>query len=378
MTEDSKETLVASGDVTDTAVSEPPRYAPETTVAPPDATTVTEPPSGTIADAETEIAANTAAPTEEAAEDAADGEGGEAVPPATESVGDADEPENPLARFASKRVAYQMLGTLLIVGGIAAIVLTLGITGWNTRQKDQETQQFLGRVSTPRAVSAITPFPSTVSGASVPNTERTPTANVATRAAQPVSTTNGGPNRTIIAAQPVAPTATPAATPAPNATAAPTPKPKPRMPLPTHLSIPSIRVESDVVQVGVSPVEVDGQQALIWDVAPYAVGHHFSSANPGEGENVVLSGHDDWQGEVFRNLYRVKQGDEVDVQAGDRTVKYTVDEILLLPEIGEPLEKRLANAAFIGTTGDERLTLVTCWPYGVDDHRLVVIARPAG
>ena len=41
-----------------------------------------------------------------------------------------------------------------------------------------------------------------------------------------------------------------------------------------------------------------------------------------------------------------------------------------------PLEKRIQNAAFIGTTGDERLTLVTCWPYAVDDHRLIVIARP--
>jgi sortase (surface protein transpeptidase) len=25
---------------------------------------------------------------------------------------------------------------------------------------------------------------------------------------------------------------------------------------------------------------------------------------------------------------------------------------------------------------EERLTLITCWPYGVDDHRLIVVAKP--
>ena len=31
---------------------------------------------------------------------------------------------------------------------------------------------------------------------------------------------------------------------------------------------------------------------------------------------------------------------------------------------------------YIGDTPDERLTLITCWPYGINDHRLIVIARP--
>ncbi|HEY8291096.1 MAG TPA: sortase, partial [Thermomicrobiales bacterium] len=237
---------------------------------------------------------------------------------------------------------------------------------------------FLSRVTTPTtSLTQPTPFPSTVSGALVPDTAKTPTANAGTRAAQPVATTTDGKDRNIIAVVPA-----PVATPTPMAagdiapTDAPTPTPKPQMPKPTHLTIPAINVDSSVIEVGVSPVEIDGQQAYIWDVAPYAVGHNFSSADPGEGENVVLSGHDDWQGEVFKNLYKLKKGDEIDVQAGDRTISYHVDDILLLPEVGQPLAKRIENAKFIGTTGDERLTLVTCWPYGVDDHRLIVIARP--
>ncbi len=177
-----------------------------------------------------------------------------------------------------------------------------------------------------------------------------------------------------------APMSAPTAEPDPTAIPEPTPEPEPdtppRQPLPTHITIPSLRVSSDIIDVGISPTVIDGQPVYIWDVAAYAVGHHFSSANPGEGDNVVLSGHDDWQGEVFRDLYRLKKGDKIIVQAGDQTWSYHVELVLPLQEIGVPLEQRLNNALYIGSTGDERLTLVTCWPYGVDDHRLVVIARP--
>jgi sortase A len=319
-----------------------------------------------------------------------DGDG--ASPPDAPSAGDdGDADGGAIITPSVKRRFGQLLGTVLIAAGLLTIALTVGLTAWHRHQQDAETQAFLARVTTPTALSTpaaratavgtlgTTPFPSTVSGALVPDTARTPTANVATRAAQPVATTSSGLDRSILAA-PVQPAPTPAPT-APGtdaATAAPAPTatPRPKMPLPTHIAIPAIKVDSDIVEVGISPTTVDGQPAMIWDVAPYAVGHNFSSASPGEGENVVLTGHDDWEGEVFKNLYKLKKGDDIEVQAGDRQISYHVDDILLLPEVGQPLEKRVQNAAFIGTTGDERLTLVTCWPYAVDDHRLIVIARP--
>ena len=319
-------------------------------------------------------------------EPTANTDGGDAMPPAiaTTAADDGDDGDDSgEAPAPVHRGVRQLVGTLLIAVGILTIVLTVGITAWNRHQHDAETQAFLRRVTTPTALSttvslvAVTPFPSTVSGALVPDTARTPTAGASTRAAQPVATTSDGKDRRILGPV-LAPTATPVPTSTDNAapTDAPTPTPKPKMPKPTHLKIPAIKVDSNVVEVGISPIDIDGQQAYIWDVAPYAVGHNFSSADPGEGENVVLSGHDDWQGEVFKNLYKLKKGDQLTVQAGDREIAYHVDDILLLPEVGQPLEKRIENAKFIGTTGDERLTLVTCWPYGVDDHRLIVIARP--
>jgi sortase A len=35
------------------------------------------------------------------------------------------------------------------------------------------------------------------------------------------------------------------------------------------------------------------------------------------------------------------------------------------------------NARWIEPTEDERLTLVSCWPYETNAYRLVVVARPA-
>ncbi len=347
--------------------------------------TAHDPTSQAARPTEAETNAEEPTATEAAITDAPTAAGGNVVPPAVATTVADDGNESPAP---ARRGIGQFFGTLLIAAGVLTILLTVGITAWNRHQHDTETKAFLSRVTTPTALAPstsgtavsrapVTPFPSTVSGALVPDTARTPTANVGTRAAQPVATTTDGKDRSIIAAVP-APTATPVATSADAAapTDAPTPTPKPKMPKPTHLAIPALKVDSDVVEVGISPVEINGQQAYIWDVAPYAVGHNFSSAAPGEGENVVLTGHDDWQGEVFKNLYKLKKGDPLSLQAGGHEIGYHVDEILLLPEVGETLEKRIENAAFIGTTGDERLTLVTCWPYGVDDHRLIVIARP--
>ena len=38
---------------------------------------------------------------------------------------------------------------------------------------------------------------------------------------------------------------------------------------------------------------------------------------------------------------------------------------------------RLANARWIQPSEDERLTLITCWPYESNTHRLIIVALPA-
>jgi sortase A len=148
---------------------------------------------------------------------------------------------------------------------------------------------------------------------------------------------------------------------------------------PAHIVIPSIGLDQPIVEVSAQVQTVDGQQVLVWAVADYAVSHNDTSADPGQGGNIVLTGHDDWHGEVFRDLHTIQEGAEITVSTEDGAIhRYAVDQILYRKEVGVPLSERLKTGELIGPTANERLTLVTCWPYGVDDHRLIVIARPVG
>ncbi len=148
---------------------------------------------------------------------------------------------------------------------------------------------------------------------------------------------------------------------------------------PVQLDIASVGIHQKIVEVTSHVRSVSGQAVREWDVADYAVGHHDASADPGEGGNVVLAGHDDWHGEVFRDLHNIKKGDEIVVTTADgETHRYRVSDVLLPQIAGLSIQEQIEIGKLIEPTADERLTLVTCWPYGVDDHRLIVIARPEG
>jgi sortase A len=136
------------------------------------------------------------------------------------------------------------------------------------------------------------------------------------------------------------------------------------------VAIPSIKVDTGVY-------EVYGIKGT-WEVADYAAGHHYSSRNPGEGGNIVLSGHNNWHGEVFRDLDQLKPGDEIHVwtQAG-KEYTYKVRKIDKLKEVGVSYAQRLKNAQVLNDTPKEQLTLISCWPYTTFTHRLVVTADPA-
>lgn len=153
--------------------------------------------------------------------------------------------------------------------------------------------------------------------------------------------------------------------------------PPPPMPKTTRIQIPATGIDTKIVEVGYDIVTIDGQQVIQWQVAEYAAGHNNTSASPGEGHNIVITGHNDWKGEVFRTLEKAKPGDEVILTTEDGSDHhYSVTEIELRKEIGAPLEERIATGRFLEPMGEERVTLVTCWPYGVDDYRLIVIAKP--
>lgn len=134
--------------------------------------------------------------------------------------------------------------------------------------------------------------------------------------------------------------------------AIPTPGPQ----QPVRIVIPAINVDSIVVE---------GDD---WEALKKGAGHRAGSANPGQRGNMVISGHDDVFGEVFRYIGDLKAGDEVHVYSKEAKFTYTVRN----RRIVEP-----TDVSVLQTTTEPTLTLITCYPYLVDSQRMIVFAQLA-
>lgn len=103
------------------------------------------------------------------------------------------------------------------------------------------------------------------------------------------------------------------------------------------------------------------------DVLQIAVGHVAGSSLPvgGESTHCVLSAHRGLpSAKLFTNLDQLVEGDVFILQTLGDTLTYEVDRILIvLPEEIEALQIE---------AGEDYCTLVTCTPYGVNSHRLLV------
>lgn len=133
----------------------------------------------------------------------------------------------------------------------------------------------------------------------------------------------------------------------------PTPGPQ----APTRILIGKIKVDAPVVQ------------GSGWEDLKKGVGHHPGTGLPGMRGNMVLVAHDDVFGEIFRDLGQLEPGDVVTIYAGERAYQYVVRS----KRIVEPSEISVMNP-----THEPVTTLITCYPYGIDTHRLVVVAELMG
>ncbi len=102
-------------------------------------------------------------------------------------------------------------------------------------------------------------------------------------------------------------------------------------------------------------------------VLQIAVGHIEGSSLPVGGLNThcVLSGHRGLpSAKLFSNLDKLEEGDIFMIRTLDQTLTYEVDQIrIVLPDEVEDLKIE---------EGKELCTLVTCTPYGINTHRLLV------
>lgn len=137
------------------------------------------------------------------------------------------------------------------------------------------------------------------------------------------------------------------------------------------LEIPKIEVQVPVI------LDVDGKnKSEYYKALEGGVAQMKNTSHPGEPGNVVIFGHSSylsWAGgdykEIFKRFDELEPGDKVSIllKNDDKTLYYQV------------VERKIIDANRIDVikqTDDDRLTLLTCWPPGTTEKRMMVIAKP--
>ncbi|MGI6057674.1 MAG: class C sortase [Bilifractor sp.] len=99
----------------------------------------------------------------------------------------------------------------------------------------------------------------------------------------------------------------------------------------------------------------------------YETGHMYKTSIPYGGENThaVIAGHTGLiSNRIFTDLTKLEEGDKFYIRILDEEHVYTVKDIrVLLPDDCDPYMQVV--------DGKDLVTLYTCTPYGINDHRLL-------
>jgi len=176
------------------------------------------------------------------------------------------------------------------------------------------------------------------------------------------------------------------------------PKPEPKTPTPllpisagpaVQIVIPKIDINQVVVPVDLHADEkgqVDWNTDILFATHNRRdlVGQLGISANPGDGGNVILVGHNYNRGRFYRegvfvNLKRLKEGDKISVYTENGSeFRYEITLIKQVPWRTRDDNELQKHQKYLLPTKNEQLTLVTCgganvWPWPA---RIYVVAQP--
>lgn len=120
--------------------------------------------------------------------------------------------------------------------------------------------------------------------------------------------------------------------------------------------------------------DVDGSDESVYIKSlKGGVAHHSGTSLPGQGGNIFIFGHSSTEtgigryAKVFERLGDLEVGDEVNIYHNRVKYTYTIFEKRVVAE---------NNMSVLNETEDEQLTLMTCWPIGTDEKRLILKASP--
>lgn len=121
------------------------------------------------------------------------------------------------------------------------------------------------------------------------------------------------------------------------------------------------------IQISAIGVNLPVYHSVDEGILQIAVGHIPGSSLPigGERTHCVMSGHRGLpSAKLFSDLDQMREGDVFTLNVLDQTATYQVDQIrIVLPEETDDLAIE---------EGKDYCTLVTCTPYGVNTHRMLV------
>ena len=131
----------------------------------------------------------------------------------------------------------------------------------------------------------------------------------------------------------------------------------------TRLVIPGIMFDVPVNEIGWDMQQsADGSTALVWQVSQDSVGHHDTSAIPGDNDNIVLTGHVGGVAMVFRHLDKVQPGSRLFLTSAGRVHEYIVTRVHIIEEQDASPRQQNNNLSYIEPTTHEVVTLLSCWP----------------
>ena len=147
------------------------------------------------------------------------------------------------------------------------------------------------------------------------------------------------------------------------------------LPSPVRIEIPSLSIDSSIKALEIK--EMGDVRA--WETPKNVVGHIPTTANPGENGTVYLFGHLQSplkrEGSVFRDLPQIpvllRQGEKVFL------ILHNKDETEFLYEVTHT-DVVKASSFRLDETNSSIVTLVSCVPKYVYDHRLLVTAYLVG
>ena len=132
-------------------------------------------------------------------------------------------------------------------------------------------------------------------------------------------------------------------------------RPQPTSETAIEINIPSLEINQTIVQ------------GTDWEALKLGVGQLLNGVNPGDDSgNLVLSGHNDVYGEIFRHIDQLKPGDEFNIRTRTQLFTYRITE----SRIVDP-----TDVSVLSSRGTATATLISCYPYQVNNKRIIIFAE---